>query len=73
MATTHASHGIRTITMEPIKRYTRDDGTEFFTATLVVVNDQDTFRLDLYAPTREALRVMQDDFASPRQMEEVTR
>jgi hypothetical protein len=73
MATTHAAHGIRSISVEPITRYARTDGSEFFTSTLVVTTEQDTFRLDLFAASREALRVMQDDFASPRQMDEVTR
>lgn len=64
-------HGVTKVTRGPIVQFT-GSGT-YHSEIKVECGPDSRFALDLFAPTYEALVVMQDEFLSPRQIDEVTR
>lgn len=74
MAIYHYAHDVQRIERTPPKAITLESGATVYTAMLrVTTGGGAEFLLDLYAPTREALRVMQNEFDTARPIDEVTR
>lgn len=73
MAIYHYAHDVQRIERTPPKAITLESGATVYSAMLRITTGSGEFMLDLFAPTREALRVMQDEFDTARPIDEVTR
>lgn len=72
MAVNISAHGIERITTDLIEHFPATVGRGGFYSTRITIKmANESFIMDLFAPTREALRVMQDELARP--IDEVTR
>ena len=64
-------HGVTRVSRGPVVQFP-ETGT-FHAVVEVECGPDGKFKLELFAKTEDALRVMVEDFTTPRQIDEVTR